>query len=99
MIRMSIELIICMSFSAAYLFCVIFYCVKISLMKKKLRENNPDCTIPKAQKFFLPSVITSCVLEILPYLVPLRPWVIAVVCACGVLSLIIVMRERILLFK
>ena len=84
----SLDLVLLIFFTAVYVFLFVFYLVKISRLKK-------EGEAPKAQKAFVPSVIVSALLLTLTYLIPMDTWILALMDACSVLSLVIVMRERI----
>ncbi len=70
----------------------IFYGAKISAKKNQLKKDGKK--IAKKSSAFVSSILLCALVEILPFLIPLKILVIFVVCACGVLGEILVLRER-----
>ena len=86
-----IPLIICLTGLVLYILVLIIYCIKISRAKKFVA---PGKTVPRSSKSFKAIFITALLLELLPMLVPLATYVIAVVAASGVLGEYIALKDR-----
>ncbi len=63
------------------------------LHKKRILEASGK-RLPPADKKFIPAVISSAVLLVLPFLVYFKPYITAVLEACSILGLFITLRER-----
>lgn len=88
---MKIELIICIAGLSLLALILVSFGIQISLAKKKL---SPEHYLRKAKKKFWGVLILAIVLNILPILIPLKPWVIAVVEGCGCAGSMAVLRDR-----
>ncbi|MBP5464798.1 MAG: hypothetical protein J6Y13_06480 [Treponema sp.] len=66
----------------------------LKLRKRKRLLEGEGKTLPPADRKFVPSVVTSAILLVLPLLVYFKPYITAVLEACAVLGLHITLRER-----
>ena len=89
---MSAPLLICAVGVAFYVCILVFYCAKIAAKKRLLLAAGKE--VSGASGSFKASLALCALVELLPLLVPLRPYVVAVVAACGVLGEAMVLRER-----
>ena len=89
---MSAGLLICAAGLVAYVCMLILYCTKIATKKRTLKAQGKR---PAATSGSYKASLALCALvELLPLLVPLKTYVVAVVAACGVLGEVMVLRER-----
>ena len=88
---------ICIAAAAVYVFELIYFLIKISKAKKEFSA--AGCTVPPAGKSYKAGFVFSALLVLLPLAVPLKVYVIAVVCATGVLGMFIMFRERLSLLS
>ena len=86
-----IPLIICITGLVLYVLVLTVYCIKISRAKRFVA---PGKTVPRSSKSFKAIFITALLLELLPIVVPLATYVIAVVAASGVLGEYIALKDR-----
>ena len=86
-------LTICLTSLLLYICTFIYYLIKISRLKKNifLQGKNPS----KKTSSYIGSIILTFAVEVLPFLIPLRIFVLTIICACGILGEIIIFRERI----
>ena len=89
---MSAALIICALGCALYVCVLILYCTKIASKKRTLKAQGKRATV--ASGAYKASLVLCALVEVLPLLVPLKTYVVAVVAACGVLGEVMVLRER-----
>ena len=89
---MSAPLVICCVGLVAYSGALAYYCTKIASKKRLLVAQGKRAAV--ASGAYKASLALCALVEALPLLVPLRPYVVAVVAACGVLGEVMVLRER-----
>ena len=89
---MSALLVICAVGVALYVCVLVFYCTKIAAKKRTLTAQGKRAIA--ASGSFKASLALCALVELLPLLVPLKTYVVAVVAACGVLGEAMVLRER-----
>lgn len=87
-----INLCICAAAVLLYLLTGVRGLLKLRQRKRLLEGEGKQ--LPPADRKFVPSVVTSAVLLVLPLLVYFKPYVSAVLEACAVLGLHITLRER-----
>ncbi|MBP5251579.1 MAG: hypothetical protein J6Z17_04100 [Treponema sp.] len=83
---------ICVAAAVLYIAELIFFLVKISASKKEFSAGGRP--VPPAGKSYKAGFVFSALLVLLPLAVPLKLYVIAVVCATGVLGEFIMLKER-----
>ncbi|WP_296029473.1 hypothetical protein [uncultured Treponema sp.] len=83
---------ICIAGIAIYLCVLFFYCIKISAKKNAMKKEDKE--IQKASASFVSSLLLCALVELLPILIPLKTYVIAIVCLCGILGAYLVLKER-----
>ncbi len=83
---------ICIAGIAIYLCVLFFYCMKISAKKNAMKKDGKE--IQKASTSFVSSLLLCAIVELLPILIPLKTYVIAIVCLCGILGAYLVLKER-----
>ncbi|WP_296013417.1 hypothetical protein [uncultured Treponema sp.] len=83
---------ICIAGIAIYLCVLFFYCMKISAKKNAMKKEDKE--IQKASASFVSSLLLCALIELLPILIPLKTYVIAIVCLCGILGAYLVLKER-----
>lgn len=81
-----------MAAAALYVIVAVLYAVRIVGVKRRITGQGK--TVPASSASYKGSLAASAVLMALPLLVPLAAWLVAVVCACGVLGEFIVLRDR-----
>lgn len=86
-------LTICSASLFIFICTFIYYLIKINGLKKSLllQGKNPS----KKTSSYIGSIILTFAVEVLPFLIPLRIFVLTIICACGILGEIIIFRERI----
>ena len=89
---MSAALIICALGCALYVCVLALYCTKIAAKKRTFKAQGKRPAA--ASGSYKASLVLCALVELLPLLVPLKPYVVAVVAACGVLGELMVLRER-----
>ena len=88
---------ICVAAAALYIAELIYFLIKISKAKKEFSAAGR--TVPPAGKSYKAGFVFSALLVLLPLAVPLKLYVIAVVCATGVLGEFIMLKERLSLLS
>lgn len=83
---------ICIAGISIYLCVLFFYCMKISAKKNAMKKDGKE--IQKASASFVSSLLLCALVELLPILIPLKTYVIAIVCLCGILGAYLVLKER-----
>ena len=83
---------ICVAAAVLYIAELIYFLVKISKAKKVISDAGR--TVPSGGKSYKAGFVFSALLVLLPLAVPLKLYVIAVVCATGVLGEFIMLKER-----
>lgn len=83
---------ICIAGIVAYLCVLFFYCMKISAKKNAMKKE--DKKIQKASASFVSSLLLCALVEVLPILIPLKTYVIVIVCLCGIFGSYLVLKER-----
>ena len=89
---MSAGLVICCVGCALYVGALAYYCTKIASKKRTLKAAGKRAAA--ASGAYKASLALCALVEMLPLLVPLKTYVVAVVAACGVLGEVMVLRER-----
>lgn len=89
---MSVSFFVCIAGIAIYICVVFFYCMKISAKKKAMEKEGKK--IQKASASFVSSLLLCALVELLPILIPLKTYVIVIVCLCGILGAYLVLKER-----
>lgn len=89
---MNAHLIISAAGIAVYAVLFVFYGVRISAEKKRRRTQG--ASVPKPSASFAGSLALCALTELLPFLIPLKLYVTAVVCLCGILGETLVLKER-----
>ncbi len=89
---MSASLVICILGIVFYFGILVFYFVRLSSKKKNIKESGGK--IEKANASYTSSLILCALVESLPLLIPLKTYVIVIVCLCGLLGESLVLRER-----
>ena len=84
---------ICGGSLVAFVGILLFFLIKINLIKKAAKEGT---VFEKCTKYFWGVMASAIILIILPVLIPLKTSLIAVICACSLLAEIIAFRERLL---
>lgn len=92
-----INLLICCLSLVIYLIVAVWAFVKMRNLKRRLKEEGRK--IPSPDSKFRPASISSSILLLLPFLIYFKPYITAVLEACAILGLYIVLRERISLLK
>ncbi|HAZ97283.1 MULTISPECIES: hypothetical protein [unclassified Treponema] len=83
---------VCIAGIAVYLCVLLFYFMKISAKKNAMKKEGKK--IQKASASFVSSLLLCALVELLPILIPLKIYVIAIVCLCGILGSYLVLKER-----
>lgn len=83
---------VCIAGIAVYLCVLFFYCMKISAKKNAMKKEGKE--IQKASASFVSSLLLCALVELLPILIPLKTYVIVIVCLCGLLGSYLVLKER-----
>lgn len=86
-----IPLIICITGFVLYIAILVIFSIKISKAKKFVA---PGATVPHSSKSFKTIFVTALLLELLPILVPLQTYIIAVVAGTGVLGEYLALKDR-----
>ena len=82
---------ICIAGIAAYL-CVLFLLHENFSKKNAMKKE--DKKIQKASASFVSSLLLCALVEVLPILIPLKTYVIVIVCLCGIFGSYLVLKER-----
>lgn len=97
-IKFHIDLTICLSAFLIFLVIFVFYFVKILKAKKFIKENCLDSLSQeknlKPDPKYIASLIVAFVLILLPIFVPLERIILIVICLCGILAELIVLKDR-----
>ncbi len=86
-----LPLAICGTSFLLYIVILSFYMIRIRKQKKALPQGT---VIPKTTASFKAIFITALLLLLLPILIPLDSYLIAVVCACGILGEFLALKDR-----
>lgn len=86
------ELAICAVGAALYAIVVARYCAKIAALKRRRKASGQP--VPPASGAHKASLVLCALVETLPLLIPLQPYVVVILAACGVLGAALVMKER-----
>ena len=86
-----LSLAICGGSFILYLGILFFYMIRIRKQKKALPEGT---AVPKTTTSFKAIFVTALLLLLLPILIPLDRYLIAVVCACGILGEFLALKDR-----
>ncbi len=83
---------VCIAGIIIYLCVLFFYCMKISAKKNAMKKEGKE--ISKASASFVSSLLLCALVELLPILIPLKTYVIVIVCLCGIFGSYLVLKER-----
>lgn len=89
---MNVSLFVCIAGICVYLCVLFFFYLKISSKKNEMRKDGKKIQKPDAP--FVSSLLLCALLELLPVLIPLKTYVIVIVCLCGILGAYLVLKER-----
>lgn len=94
-----IALSICGGSLLTFIGILIFYLIKIHAAKKVIRlgsamEVAAGRSVPKPQGSYFGVLVSASILILLPILVPMKTYFIAVVCCCAIMAEIIALRDR-----
>ncbi|MBP3365774.1 MAG: hypothetical protein J6K96_02140 [Treponema sp.] len=89
---MSAQLAVSTAGIVLYAALFVFYSVSISAEKKRLKKEGKQ--LPKVSASFAASLMLCALVELLPFLIPLKLYIIVIVCLCGILGETLVLRER-----
>jgi hypothetical protein len=90
-VKMKINIIalsICGGSLILFIAIMIFYAVKIQRLKKTIQA------VPKARGSYWGVLVSAVILVLLPILVPMKTYFIAIVCCCAIMAEIIAYRDR-----
>lgn len=87
-----LNLIICLTGTALWIFTFAIFFIWISQTKKRLAGKNINAE--KSPKSYIASIIASACVIALPYLILFRPFITAVLEGCGILGTLAVMKDR-----
>ena len=91
--KLNVHVIIFFTSLILYFASVIFFSVKIRKLKKQCSE------IPPVSKSYRASHVFSLLVVLLPLGIPFEPFVMAVLCGCGILGELIVLKDRVSVLK
>ncbi len=92
---MNMPLAICLTGTVLYTIILAVYGVKISKAKKYVEQHSaPGTIVPRSSKSFKTIFVMAFLLILLPFLIPLQTYVIAIVVATGVLGAYIALKDR-----
>lgn len=108
-IKLHIDLTICLSAFLVFLVIFALYLVKIIKAKKNIKELSSNSLSQEKDKVqeknlkpdpkYIASLIVAFVLILLPIFVPLERIILIVICLCGILAELIVLKDRLSLLK